>query len=107
MKNALPPGYYRKMKKYIRRAKNYANKLHSKNRGQIFKGRIFKKFSCKGAKRIRKRIWLKAESKFQNTDSYNWGNFLTYAFKASKRMVNNKIKGQTSRHWNILNGLIK
>jgi len=107
LKSASLSGYYRKMKKYIRRAKHYANKLHSKNRGQIFKGRIFKKFSYKGAKRIRKRIWIKADNRFQNTDSYNWGNFLTYAIKASKRMVNNKIKSQTSRHWNILNDLIK
>ncbi|MFN8342049.1 MAG: reverse transcriptase domain-containing protein [Cyclobacteriaceae bacterium] len=107
LKSASLSGYYRKMKKYVRRAKHYANKLHSKSRGEIFKARIFKKFSYKGAKRIRKRVWLKAENRFQNTDSYNWGNFLTYAFKASKRMVNNKIKSQTSRHWNILNDLIK
>jgi hypothetical protein len=34
-------------------------------------------------------------------------NFLTSAFMASQRMVDNKIEDRTSKHWNILNELIK
>jgi len=95
------------MKKYIRRSIYHANKIQNKNRGQIFKRRIFKKFSYKGARRTRGRVWNDSEKKYENSDSYNYGNFLTYAYKASNRMVNNKIKKQTKRHWNILNELIK
>lgn len=106
LKSASLSGYYRKMKRTIRRAKHFANNRNSKTKGIIFKRRIFKKFSYKGAKRTRKFLWSESEKKFVKTDSYNWGNFLSYAYKASKIMINNKIKNQTNRHWNILNKLI-
>jgi len=106
LKSASLSGYYRKMKRAIRRAKYYANRKFSHNAGIIFKRRIFKKFTYKGAKRMRKYIWNKNEKKFIKSDSYNWGNFLTYAYKASNIMLNNKIRQQTKRHWNILNKLI-
>jgi len=102
LKSASLSGYYRKMKRFVRRSKHFANKTKK----PIFKRRILKKFSYKGAKRIRKYIWDETEKKFVKTDSYNWGNFLTYAYKASRVMVNNKIKGQTKRHWNILSKLL-
>ena len=107
LKSASLSGYYRKMKRAVRRAKYYANMKHSKTKGTLFKRRIFKRYSYKGAKRIRKRIWDKTEKKFVKIDSYNWENFLSYANKASNTMINNKIKKQTKRHWNILNNLLK
>lgn len=107
LKSASVSGFYRKMKRTVRRAKHFANSSYSKNPGEIFKRRIFKKYSYKGAKRTRKYIWDDVEKKFIKTDSYNWGNFLSYAYKASNIMVSNKIKQQTRRHWNILNKLIK
>ena len=107
LKSASISGYYRKMKRAIRRAKHYSTRRFSTTRGVIFKRRIFKKFSYKGAKRTRKYLWNEDEKKFVKSDSYNWGNFLSYAYKASNIMVNNKIKHQTKRHWNILNKLIK
>lgn len=107
LKSASLSGFYRKMKGYIRRAKRYSKYKNVKNSGEIFKPRMFKKFSYKGAKRIRKYIWNKKESKFEPSDTYNWGNFLSYTKKAAKYMVNNKIEKQTKRHWNILNELIK
>lgn len=107
LKSASLSGYYRKMKRAIRRAKHYSTRRFSPTRGQIFKRRIFKKFSYKGAKRTRKYLWDETEKKFIKTDSYNWGNFLSYAYKASNILINNKIKRQTKRHWNILNNLIK
>jgi len=106
LKSASLSGYYRKMKRSIRRAKHFSNSKFSKHKG-IFKRRIFKKFSYKGAKRTRKYHWDKSKKAFLKTDSYNWGNFLSYAYKASKIMVNNKINQQTKRHWNILNKLLK
>jgi len=107
LKSASISGYYRKMKRAVRRAKHYSTRRFSTTRGVIFKKRIFKKFSYKGAKRTRKYLWNESEKKFIKSDSYNWGNFLSYAYKASNIMVNNKIKQQTKRHWNILNKLIK
>lgn len=107
LKSASLAGYYRKMKRSVRRAKHFAGSKYNKNVGTIFKRRLFKKFSYKGAKRTRKYLWSEIEKKFIRTDSYNWGNFLSYAYKASNIMANNKIKQQTKRHWNILNELIK
>lgn len=107
LKSSSLSGYYRKMKRSIRRAKHFSNRKYSPNSGLIFKRRILKKFSYKGAKRTRKYLWNHVEKKFIKSDSYNWGNFLSYAYKASNVMENNKIKQQTKRHWNILNALIK
>jgi len=107
LKSASISGYYRKMKRAIRRAKHYSSRRYTVNSGTIFKRRIFKKFSYKGAKRTRKYVWNDTEQKFIKSDTYNWGNFLSYAYKASNIMVNNKIKQQVKRHWNILNQLIK
>lgn len=107
LKSASLSGFYRKMKRYVRRAKRYAEYNNVKSSGEIFKTRIFKKFSYKGAKRIRKYIWNKKDGKFMPIDSYNWGNFISYSKKAAKCMVNSKINKQTKRHWNILNELIK
>lgn len=107
LKSASISGYYRKMKRAIRRAKHYSSRRHAPNSGVIFKRRIFKKFSYKGAKRVRKYLWNDTEKKFVKSDIYNWGNFLSYVYKASNVMVNNKIKQQTKRHWNILNQLIR
>lgn len=107
LKSSSVSGYYRKMKRSVRRAKHYSSRRYVLNNGVVFKRRLFKKFSYKGAKRIRKFIWSEEEKRFIKTDSYNWGNFLSYAHKASNVMINNKIKQQTKRHWNILNKLLK
>lgn len=107
LKSASLSGFYRKMKHTVSRAKHFANRKYSKNNGILFKRRIFKKFSYIGAKRTRKYLWNESKKKFVKTESYNWGNFLSYAYKASRIMVKNKIKKQTKRHWSILNKLIK
>ena len=103
LKSASISSFYRKMKRTIRSAKHYSKNTN----GEIFKKRIFKKFSYKGAKRTRKWIWSNTTKTFEKSDSYNWGNFLSYAYKASNTMINNKIKSQTKRHWNILNNILK
>ena len=43
---------------------------------------------------------IKNKKKFIKTDSYNWGNFLSYAYKASNIMVNNKIKQLKLNYFN-------
>jgi hypothetical protein len=106
LKSASLSGYYRKMKRSVNRALHFAGSKYGNNRGIVFKRRLFKKFSYRGAKRIRKWLWNEKENKFKKSDSYNWGNFLSYANKASGIMVSNKIKQQIKRHWNILNKLL-
>lgn len=103
LKSASLSGYYRKMKRGVRRAKYYSKKTKK----EVFKRRLFKRHSYKGAKRTRKYIWDDKEQKFLKSESYNWGNFLSYAFKAADIMINNKIKQQTKKHWKILNKELK
>lgn len=103
LKSASLAGFYRKMKRGIRRAKYYSKKTKK----EIFKRRLLKRHSYIGAKRTRKYIWIENEKKFIKSEYYNWGNFLSYAFKAADIMINNKIKQQTRKHWIILNKELK
>lgn len=82
------------MKRGVRRAK-YFDKKTGKG---LFQRRLLKRHSYRGAKRTRKYIWDEKEKKFIKTEYYNWGNFLSYAFKAADIMVNNKIKNQIKKH---------
>lgn len=106
LKSASLSGYYRKMKRHIYRAKFYAKHIKNSTRGTLFKRRILNKFSYVGASR--RRIWKYDETtqQYTKTDRYDWGNFLSYAFKASQVMMNNKIKKQTAGHWNKIHQLI-
>lgn len=100
VRSASISAFYRKMKKTVKRSKHYAKK--GKNKGQVFKGRILKKFSYKGADRKRKWEWDDSIKGFVKSDSYDWGNFLSYSNKAAKTMTKNKIKKQTKKSWNKL-----
>lgn len=103
LKSASISGFYRKMKRGIRRAKFYSKKTKK----EIFKRRLLKRHTHIGAKRTRKYIWNEKENKFLKSEYYNWGNFLSYAYKAADIMINNKIKQQTKNHWSIFNKEIK
>lgn len=107
IRSASLSGYYRKMKRSVLRAKNKSNQEYNKNTGEVFKRRLLRKFSYKGAQRRRK--W-KLDAKTGHhikTDFYDWGNFLSYALKASKTMNNNKIKKQIKNHWKKINKILK
>ncbi|MDR4954475.1 reverse transcriptase domain-containing protein [Chryseobacterium sp. ES2] len=106
LKSASLSTYYRKMCRSINRAKNYSKKRKNKNRGELFRRRIYKKFSILGANRRRKFIYDKNKREFIKSDYYDWGNFLSYARKASEIMITNKIKNQIKNHWKKLNILI-
>lgn len=106
IRSASMSGYYRKMKRSIMRAKKFASRNLNKNQGEIFKRRLLKKFSYKGAKRRRKWVLDSQTMQFVKSENYDWGNFLSYAYKASNTMINNKIMKQTKRHWKKLNILL-
>ncbi|MDB5123698.1 MAG: polymerase [Mucilaginibacter sp.] len=109
LKSSSLASYYRKMKKGIERSRYYSKSVKkSKSLGQIFQTRLYKKFTYHGAKR--RRIYVKDKSdptKWIKTESFNWGNYISYAHLAMNKLPNNRIKHQISRHWSILNQLIK
>lgn len=100
IKSGSVANYYRKMKRSIRRSRHFSNK-NGKDQNLIFKRRLYKRFTYKGIKRYKKYKWNNSSKKFEKSEDFNWGNFLSYADKASKRMVNNKIKSQIKNHWKI------
>ncbi|MBB1137995.1 reverse transcriptase domain-containing protein [Myroides sp. WP-1] len=107
IRSASLAGYYRKMKKSVIKAKKHSNRKFNKNKGEIFKRRLLMKFSYKGAQRKRKWILDKTTNQFKKSEFFDWGNFLSYAYKASNTMINNKIKKQLKNHWKKLDELIK
>ncbi|RKS12847.1 reverse transcriptase domain-containing protein [Flavobacterium sp. 120] len=107
IKSASISNYYRKMKRNIRSAKNYASNRFSSNHDKIFKARILKRFSYKGSERRRKYLLNKKTNHFEISHHYIWGNFLAYTKKAANKMMGNKINQQTKKHWNKLNQLLK
>ncbi|TKC01401.1 reverse transcriptase domain-containing protein [Pedobacter cryotolerans] len=108
LKSSSLSSFYRKMKRAYNRSQYYSGVLKSsKSIGQIFTTRLYKKFSYKGAKRRRLYIPDKGiPPKWTKTESYNWGNYISYAHLAVNKMPNNKVKNQIKRHWKILNDLI-
>jgi len=102
LKSASMSGYYRKMKRTINRAKRYANNPNNKNHKEIFKRRILNKFSYKGAQRRRIWEWSDKVNGFVKTERYDWGNFLSYAKKASSVMDKNNINSQIKNHWKLI-----
>ncbi len=107
IKSASISGYYRKMKRTIKRGKYFSNKPLNKYSGELFKARLLKRFSYKGADRRNKYIWNPSKSYFEITQHFDWGNFISYAKKAQKIKFPNKIKSQIKRHWNTLEKLLK
>jgi hypothetical protein len=99
--------YYRKMKRSIKRSGFYA-KYGKNQEPQIFKNRLYKRYTIVGAHRrkiIKKDPHL--PNTFIRTNTYDWGNFLTYAKLAANVFKKNKINSQISNHWNKFHKLIK
>ena len=97
LKSASLAGFYRKMKKSIRRAKYYSLR-HKKD---IFYRRLYKRFTFRGARKYKISKWDSQQQKFVVTEQQNWGNFLSYAKKASNVMDKNGIKKQIKNHWKL------
>jgi hypothetical protein len=99
--------YYRKLKLNVRRCKYYSSIIDNDSNGQIFRKRLYKKFSYIGAKRIKKYRRKKGTTnEWIVTNQYNWGNYITYAKLASKTIKNSNIKSQIKKHWKNLNNQI-
>lgn len=104
--------YYRGMKRSIRKSTSLA--LNSKNKDKrIFKSRLYKRLTFKGAKR--RRIYLPSKTdptKYDRPENrYYWGNYLSYIYKANDTMrsINgdDSIKRQGRRFWNKFHLFLK
>ncbi len=102
IKNSSISNYYRKMKKTFARSRYYTYHNKTSSKGQIFKNRLYKKFTYLGA--CRRRIFQRhphISNKFIKTNKYDWGNFLSYTNLAMITMSQNKIRNQIKNHWHI------
>ena len=106
--------FYRSMIRSIKRGKYYASKKHHEGKG-LFKGRLIKRFTILGGKRLLKRIpdperpgkYLPDPEK-----STNWGNYFSYLMKADAVMKdlnegNSTIKRQTRKFESNFHRLIR
>ncbi|HMW10718.1 MAG TPA: reverse transcriptase domain-containing protein [Saprospiraceae bacterium] len=96
--------YYRKTKRIIRRAAYFARKAQKRNLNinvkkkldsWIYKSKIYKQKTHLGSRK-----------KTINNKIY-WGNFLSYAYNASKIMEEPGIKKQLRHHWKMVESLIE
>jgi len=106
IKSASISGYYRKMKRTVKRAKHFSNIHSRKYSGELFKARLLKKFTHVGSERRLKYIWNASKNHFEISNHFDWGNFISYTKKASKIKLPNAIHSQTKRHWNTLHKLL-
>ena len=103
--------FYRSMIKSFKKSASFAK--NSKNPDKrIFKSKLFKRFTHKGAKR--KLIYRPSKTdstKYEKSKEYNWGNYLSYVFKADNTMKelnnSNLIKRQGRKLWRNFNKLLK
>lgn len=103
--------FYRAMKRSFKKSVSLAK--YSKNPDKvIFKGKLYKRFTYKGAKR--KLIYRPSgtnKTKFVKTTKYYWGNYVSYLCKANATMLdfngNESIKRQSRKFWRQFHKLMK
>ena len=108
LKSSSIASYYRKMKRSFARGKFYTLHNKTKLKGELFKSRLYKRFTYLGSNR--RRIYMRDKNhsdRFILSHKYDWGNFLTYAKLASMIIPDNKIAGQVKRHWKYFHKLVK
>lgn len=102
IKSASISKYYRKMKRAIRLRANAAIRSKYGRPTQIFKSKLYKRYTLRGAERRRKYTRnAHDKSKFDLATFSDWGNFLTYVKLAQNTMGDNRIKPQLKNHWKI------
>lgn len=103
--------FYRSMKSSFKKSSSLA--LYSKNPDiSLFKSRLYKRFTHRGAKRKLIYRVSKADKKvYVKSNEYYWGNYLSYINKANDSMnsINgyNFIRKQSRKFWKNYNTLMK
>lgn len=103
--------FYRAMKRSFKKSTSLAR--FSKNPDKrIFKSRLYKRFTHRGAKR--KLIYkpsLEDPKKYIKTKKYYWGNYMSYIYKANDSMMSinqsDVIKRQSRKFWKNFHKLMK
>ncbi len=103
--------FYRAMKRSFKKSSSLAK--NSKNPDKrIFKSRLYKRFTYKGANR--KLIYRPSKddaTKYIKTKEYYWGNYMSYIYKSNDSMfsINNTdvIKKQSRKFWKNFHRLMK
>lgn len=100
--------YYRKMKKGVKRSAYYTYRIDNDTQGEMFVKRLYHRYSYIGAKPTKSFYRVKGTTnQWMELKTNNWGNFIGYAQKASRRLKGNKIKYQIRNHWKNLDREIK
>ena len=100
--------YYRKMKKGVKRSAYYTYRIDNDTQGEMFVKRLYHRYSYIGAKPTKSFYRVKGTTnQWVELKTNNWGNFIGYAQKASRRLKGNKIKYQIKNHWKNLDKEIK
>ncbi|MBO3097836.1 reverse transcriptase domain-containing protein [Gelidibacter pelagius] len=103
--------FYRSMKRSFKKSSSLA--IYGKNPSKdLFKSRLYKRFTHRGAKR--RLIYHPSKldpKKYVATKKYDWGNYLSYIYKAndSMRSINQSdiIKRQGRRFWSRFHDLMQ
>jgi hypothetical protein len=107
LKSSSIASFYRKMKRSIKRGNFYSIFNKTNTKGELFKNRLYKRFTHLGAQRRRKYQRDKNNpSQFVVTEKYDWGNYLSYAYLAARIIPDNKIRRQVRNHWKKFHELI-
>lgn len=103
--------FYRSMKSSFKKSASLA--INSKNPDKsLFKSRLYKRFTHRGAKRkIIYRPSKADKTVYEKTNEYYWGNYLSYINKANESMKSingdNFVKRQSRKFWKKFNNLMK
>jgi hypothetical protein len=111
IKSAGLAKYYRSMKRSFRKSTSLA--LYSKNPDKrIFKSRLYKRFTYKGANR--KLIYRPSKENpkvYLKSKEFYWGNYLSYVYKSNETMRelnhDNSIKNQVRKAWTKFHSLLR
>lgn len=107
IKNSSISGYYRKMKRSFAHGRYYTYHNNTKTRGELFKSKLYKRYTYVGSER--RRIYQRQKGTsdvFTLSYKYDWGNFLTYAKMSASTIQDNKVLGQLKGHWKKFHKLI-
>lgn len=87
IKNACFSKFYRNMKHSFKRGAHFAKQNNSYS-GKLFEHRLYKRYTYIGSKR--RLIWKPNKnnpSEYVCTKTYDWGNLISYIYKANKIML--------------------
>lgn len=111
IKNAGFSKYYRTVIKSFKKSSSLARNSKNPNK-EIFKSRLYKKFTHKGSeRRLIFRPSKEDSTKYVKTKKYDWGNYLSYVKKSDLVMQDlnegNHIREQARKIWRNFHKLIE